>query len=747
MATQSQSVHRHLATTFAKELSRTIFSEGRAFLLLILLLTAFATPLLAQQSAHDACIAKCRSSDDSPCIGQTGANFTQCVKNCVSGCPPAPPPPPPPPLLDPGCGSRSIQGKINCTIDQPNVKQHETEYSTVLFAPGDVVEVTADGCVQTGGLGATWKRYVNPSGPNSATLYHGLIRIPTGTPNSALVEIRTVIGKQLMVTGTGVSLSQLDLHLGYEDDDYSDNGYYAHDDGTEDQCKGTSTQDGGPAHVTVTIYRGVAPGAPTSRFDFDVVSSSLDPNGLPHNPLWTWQTLPENQGKIPNTSMCHNFSTRESTLGIPNEFMSPYFSDCTDQTDLSEVDLPIDINATICNYGTIPYFGDTFAGHVNWFPITIEGSGGWGDHGADDDYTFTYTADGQANPLSVNGRSGLHVEFDSDETIDHFSAQEWNDFHNAVDNNKTQAELLFDGHTDKGGYAILTGMFGLDGEHGMKAELHPLFALAIRRDTFENSQNDEAWLMFVRNQGDEGFCSSSEWDLGLEDYTVRLPWRAGMQAVNVDWGKTNFVGTDGTSGPTVTAIAPPSLAAGVYVSFHLGPAVLNSDVFGTPASVPFLDGVLHLSWSGQLVTHPLVESQQTAVSRLPTTGVVMSHPVTVAGANNEPEVGVDGSEQLLSTAINAVPDAQREQVKQARVLPGVKPAIVHPLPPTGPVKMMTEMPAVARLAKLHAIKGGPAQQKLARDAAQMKALCAASNNAPSGLPPSVCKPTIVPATQ
>jgi len=651
--------------------------------------------------------------------------------------------PPPPPLLDPGCGNRSIQGKINCTIDQPNVKQHETEYPTVLFAPGDIVEVTADGCVQTGGLGATWKRYVNPSGPNSELLYHGLIRIPTGTPNSALVEIRTVLGKQLQVTGTGVPLSQLDLHLGYEDDDYSDNGYYAHDDGTEDQCKETGTQDGGPAHATITIYRGVAPGAPTSRFDFDVVSTSPpDPNGLPHNPLWTWQTRQENQGKIPDTSMCHDFSRRGSTLGIPDANMSPYFADCTDQTDLSEVDMPIDINATICNFGAIPYFGDTFAGHVNWFPITVEGSGGWGDHGADDDYTFTYNADGQANPLSVNNRPGLHVEFDSDETIDHFSNSEWNDFHNAVDNDKTRAEQLFDGNTGSGGYTILTGMFGLDGEHGMKAELHPLYALAIRRDTFENSQSDEAWLMFVRNHGDEGFCSSQEWESGLEDYTFRLPWRSGMTAVSVDWNNTNFVGTDGTSGPTVSAIAPPSSEAGVYVSFHLGPAVLSSGTFDTPASVPFLNGVLHLSWSGQ---PPLKELGEGQVAHLPTTGVVATHPVIAAGGNNRPEVGVDDSEQLLSAAINAAPAAQREQVKQARVLPGTKAVAVHPLPPTGSVKMLTEAPKVLRVEKLHAINGGTAQQKLARDAAQIKALCAATNNAPTGLPASVCTTAASPA--
>jgi orotidine-5'-phosphate decarboxylase len=84
-------------------------------------------------------------------------------------------------------------------------------------------------------------------------------------------------------------------------------------------------------------------------------------------------------------------------------------------------------------------------------------------------------------------------------------------------------------------------------------------------------------------------------------------------------------------------------------------------------------------------------------------------------------------------------------VKQARVLPGTKAVTVHPLPPTGPAKMITEAPKVLRVEKLHAIKGGTAQQKLARDAAQLKAICVATNNAPTGLPASVCKPTASPA--
>jgi len=47
-------------------------------------------------------------------------------------------------------------------IARPNVKQRVTPYPQIKFEPGDRVMVTAGGCVQTGGQGKIWKRYVHP---------------------------------------------------------------------------------------------------------------------------------------------------------------------------------------------------------------------------------------------------------------------------------------------------------------------------------------------------------------------------------------------------------------------------------------------------------------------------------------------------------------------------------------------------------------------------------------------------------
>jgi hypothetical protein len=696
--------------------------------------------------AQDSCVKNC-SSSDSPCNGLTGREYAQCLGQCEKKCHPAPPPPP---LLDPRCGDRTKTGKFTCTIDQPDVTRKETAYPQVQFAPNDVVQVEADGCVQTGGHGDTWKRYVNPSGDGTNDKYHGLIRIPTAKPaGSGLLRFEKFIGRLQTVTGEGVPVSQLFLWLGYEDDGYSDNGYYSHDDGNDDQCKISGPNDGGPAHVTITICRGVDCGTPTSRFDFDVLSGLADINGLPSNPQWSWQQ--RNLGQIPPTSLCHEFSQRGSVLGIPQLYMVPYFADCTDQADAaSSVDLPNGLNDALCKLRKGgPFASGSFVGHVNWFPVTVEGRAGPIDHNADDDYSFSFTSDTPGDPLSVNHRGGIHVEFDSDETIDNFSSGEWKLFHDAVDARDSAKGALADCESRRRtctgsevadlqkaidhpalyfqGHTILTGMFGMDGEHDLKAEMHPLYAMATHRDDYENDPGDDVWFMFVRNRGDEGFCSSQLWDSGFEDYTVRLPWREGMTAVDVDWAKTerDFEGTEGTSGPTVAVILPPSKDQGVYVSFHLGPA----------SSTPFVDGALHLVWTGQ---PGVISGRPTGVASAAAGG--MRNPGVLGSigiAGNQAEE-VDEVEHSLQVAISRLLPTQRDQVRKARAIGGAHP-IAHRLTARGPVRIITALPRRPRISRLHAIKAGPAARKLQRDAAQIHALCAATNNAPTGLPVEVCK--------
>lgn len=135
----------------------------------------------------------------------------------------------------------------------PDVKVAFRSYDEIRLVRGDYVLIAACGCVQTGGKGKTWKRFVDPQGANSDSYYHGTIMIDgalavTGVPlrrwnfnnhvfsyvriNDLLDAQKTSNGPVLRATGSTT------LILGYEDDEYGDNGYWGHDDGTDGQCAG-----------------------------------------------------------------------------------------------------------------------------------------------------------------------------------------------------------------------------------------------------------------------------------------------------------------------------------------------------------------------------------------------------------------------------------------------------------------------------------------------------------------------------
>lgn len=57
-----------------------------------------------------------------------------------------------------------------------------------------------------------------------------------------------------------------------------------------------------------------------------------------------------------------------------------------------------------------------------------------------------------------------------------------------------------------GRFAVATGLVGLDCWHECDPELHPLYSLAIRMGSHGSR---EKWMLFVRNWGNEGSCSSA----------------------------------------------------------------------------------------------------------------------------------------------------------------------------------------------------------------------------------------------
>ncbi len=146
-----------------------------------------------------------------------------------------------------------------------------------------------------------------------------------------------------------------------------------------------------------------------------------------------------------------------------------------------------------------------------------------------------------------------------------------------MDKSDKDARALVDGS-----YAIVTGLLGLDCEHDCPTELHPVYVMAIR---VKDDPADETWAIFVRNWGNEGFCSQSQHYLDLfnNTYTLRLPWRGGASAVAVIDSQFKTTANARVSGPTVSY----GEEQGVVLSFALP----------RPEDRGRINGELHLRWT------------------------------------------------------------------------------------------------------------------------------------------------------
>ena len=176
----------------------------------------------------------------------------------------------------------------------------------------------------------------------------------------------------------------------------------------------------------------------------------------------------------------------------------------------------------------------------------------------------------------ISADSVIELEFDSDETIDHFDTPWWNLFHAAVNYSDDVARQVL----KDGSFAIVTGLFGLDCVHSVSAESHPVYAIAILVD---DTPADQLWAIFVRNWGDEGYCSSSQHYLDLQSYTFRLPWKQGTTTLSVKSTETKFL-TNSLQATLPTVQFTPN--EGVLVTFTLPP----------PEDKACINGELHLQW-------------------------------------------------------------------------------------------------------------------------------------------------------
>jgi len=541
-------------------------------------------------------------------------------------------------------------------IDEPDVTKKITEFQQIRFQPGDKVRVIAGGCVQTGGWGKTWKRYVDPLGANSDKLYHGMVLIP-GAIGELPADSLDRFARILIIKGHDFVVQPITeprkqhLWLGYEDDNYSDNGYYGQDEGTQGQCRiGNGWVE--HAFVVITITHGPAP-QPTSLAPFDIAVNNItagnppvDDNFILLNPMWGREI---SNHELPDTSQCGN--------------RSPYETPCTTQATESD-------HGVLCNYGTLGIVD----AHHNWVAATYEGIIFWNDKSswiADGDYNFRLVRDDDAGMTAANkiksgpNRKSMKLEFSSDETIDNWNTKWWNDFHDAVDNDRANSMIVGPDGTP-GVFGIVAGLLGLDCPHTCASELHPVWAMALR---VKSDPNDETWAIFVRRFGNEGFCSDHQHyldDLTNDTFTFRLPWRQGATAVQLaSYDLESQLGQAG-------AAMGVANGQGVLLSFTVP---LNPNPLFPQEMV---DGEIHLRWTvppGGII-HPPIDGVAIArVRPLPPRFV------------NEPE---NDPEDRIQTATAGLTPAQRHTI--AARAPEPAPVRRHVPLALAPVRQLSLLP-------------------------------------------------------
>jgi len=424
----------------------------------------------------------------------------------------------------------SARGWTVWRIDRPTTDRARTPYPSVTFHPGDEVRVRAGGCVSTAA---------------GRVPYADSARIEIAGVTAGLAPLADVAERDLRIPDSA-DPAELGLALGF----------------VEGPGVGTGPADRasaclGQPDAFVTIAARPAGGgfASLGPAPMDLVSSgSSDPNWMWLNPRWgIQQTVP---GSLADPKACFNLS---------GWFNNPA---CTVQRP--GIDEPDGITWLIC------YAGSTtpIEGHVNWYPATYTGPVYWSEQSWPDmDYNINLVPPSKNGLTRYNG-STIHTEFDARETIDHFVTPWWKSFRGASDAGK---RTMIDGRE-----AIVGGLVGTDCEHDCYSEIHPVWALAVH---VKNDPNDDVWAIFVRNFGNEGFCSKYQHLVNFSGhrFTFNIPWRAGASSVATTTG-TGFYAN--LSGMSYSWGSTPGQKVSLTVQLL------------SPYSYPRVHGELHLRWTG-----------------------------------------------------------------------------------------------------------------------------------------------------
>jgi len=310
--------------------------------------------------------------------------------------------------------------------------------------------------------------------------------------------------------------------------------------------------------------------------DFNVVWSKTNPEQSPQNPSWGSQPR---VGQLP-PAVCT---------------LDPY--KCTGQNPA--MDQPKGLTGAFC---AVAAGFPSFYGHADWGVAEYRGAIGWLNFNlGDGDFDWVLKSDnlegvtGKNFPKDSNAPPQfLELEFDSRETAPHFGdgsmAKWWPELYTkALEGALSGSFDEVDNHLHPGSppkknlaCGVVTGLFGLDCDHGCRSEVHPVYSLALQ--TNEDPQNNE-WVVLVRNWGGGGFCSQWNDELTTSQMAVVLPVTSSSGPTNLK--VEQFAGT-GVTCPTTGYVS----GEGEKLLFNLPPAEQSGMAVM----------VVNMSWPGGIQT-------------------------------------------------------------------------------------------------------------------------------------------------
>jgi hypothetical protein len=276
-------------------------------------------------------------------------------------------------------------------------------------------------------------------------------------------------------------------------------------------------------------------------------------------------------------------------------FISPFLEGFTDPT---RIDFPNNVSV--------------YRGTIVW-----DGKGGF----QDDDYTMNVHSSGGELYDTQASDARVHIEFDSDESIDHFTSKPGTTEHDFGAANSWWQNLRNIVDTDNDGnvrsymrsfvgpacpqpvavqpchdpMAVVVGVPSLDcADHpdGNTAEIHPAYAVAIRIQ--ENPNQPELWTFFYRTNGNNGGCGSKTY--GPCRTTFKLPLGfpgvpAGKVLKDADVQPVFHSWAVNDSSPSVTVVGHFDLANGTVltITFPGGGAPQDLGVVGIVQVSPVFD--------------------------------------------------------------------------------------------------------------------------------------------------------------